>query len=351
VDKKKAQKRVDRIRAFQEELETLKSEGALQLSEEQKNKTTEYHSNLISELNHEFDTDVTEAEKKISVGMRILTFLGGTALCASVFFFFYQIWGEIPTWVQIILLVASPILSLLLMEYFSKREKTFFYATLAALLAFICFFLNLKVLGSIFNITPSPNAFLAWGLFAMLIAYTKNMRMLLAVGLISLLGFLSAKFGSWGDIYWFSAFEKPENYLLAGLIILFLPDAFKKLGENDFTWIYRLVGLIMVLISILILSYSGRSSYFSWDKDIIEGSYQTLGFILAALTIWTGIKQNSAGITNIGSSFFTLYLYMKLIDWWWENLPKYLFFLLISLITIGLLSIFKRMRVRIKESV
>jgi len=351
LDKKNAQKRVDRIRAFQKELEALDSDGALRLSPEQLHQTNQYHTNLIDKLNHEFDTDVTEVEKKISIGMRILTFLGGTALCASVFFFFYQIWGSIPIPAQIILLIISPILSLLLMEYFSKKEKTLYYATLAALLAFTCFFLNLRVLGSIYNIAPSPNAFLAWGLFAIFIAYYKNLRLLLAIGLICILGFFSTNFGTWYGIYWLNSYEKPENFLLVGIIMTFLPNFFNKLGENDFTWIYRLVGLTTIFTAILFLSYSGGWSYLYIDNDVIENSYLALGFFFSSLTIWLGIKHNSPCVTNIGTSFFTLNLYIKLIDWWWDNLPKYLFFLLISLITIGLLSVFKRLRVNARGEV
>lgn len=348
VDKKLAQQRVDRIQAFQDELNSLEDENALQLTLDQKEGVNRFHSKLIRDLNREFDTDVTDAEKQISGGMKILTFLGGTALCASVFFFFYQVWGLIPIFAQIILLIGAPILSLLAMEFFSRRERTLYYATLAGLFAFICFFLNLRVLGSIYNITPSPNAFLAWGLFAILIAYNKNLRLLLAVGLVCVLGFLAAKLGAWGGVYWLSGLNKPENFLLAGVIMVAAPVAFKKLGANEFAWIYRLVGLVTLFSAILILSYAGRTSYLNWDRDIIEGSYHALGFILSGLAIWLGIKQKLGGVTNIGSSFFTLYLYMKFIDWWWDNLPKYLFFLLISLITIGLLSFFKRMRLRVQ---
>lgn len=350
VDKKLAQQRVDRIHAFQDELKSLEDENALRLTADQKESANRFHSELIRDLNREFDVDATEAEKKISGGMQILTLLGGTALCASVFFFFYQVWGLIPTFAQIILLIGAPILSLLVMEFFSRRERTLYYATLAGLFAFICFFLNLRVLGSIYNITPSPNAFLAWGLFAVLIAYSKNMRLLLAVGLVCVLGFLAAKFGAWGGVYWLSGLNKPENFLLAGVIMVAAPVAFKKLGANEFAWIYRLVGLVTVFSSILILSYSGRTSYLILDKDFIEGSYQALGLILSGLTIWLGIRKKLDGVANIGSSFFTLYLYVKFIDWWWDILPKYLFFLLISLITIGLLSFFKRMRMRVREA-
>ena len=39
-----------------------------------------------------------------------------------------------------------------------------------------------------------------------------------------------------------------------------------------------------------------------------------------------------------------IYLYTKLFDWWWDWLPKYIFFLLLGLVAIGLLFALKRLR-------
>lgn len=350
-NKEEAQRRVDRIQAFREELNDLEEQKVLRLSPEQKDSARNFHKTLIADLTRQFDTDLTEAEKKLTGGMKVLTFLGGTALCSSVFFFFYRMWGLIPVPGQILLLVSAPILFLLLMEFFAKREKTLYYATLAGMLAFLCFVLNLTVLGSIFNIAPSPNAFLAWGLLAVIIAYNKSQRLLLTVGLLCILGYLAAKLGSIGGVFWFACFERPENFTLAGGIMIDLPVAVKRLGVMGFACIYHLIGLLSMFISILVLSFVGNSSYLDINEAIIEGGYQLAGFILSGLTIWIGIRNKLGGVQNIGVTFFTLYLYMKFFDWWWELLPIYLFFLLVSLITIGLLALFKRLRANMREAI
>jgi hypothetical protein len=54
-------------------------------------------------------------------------------------------------------------------------------------------------------------------------------------------------------------------------------------------------------------------------------------------------------MTNLGCTFFVLYLYTKLFDWWWDWMPKYLFFLLLGLIAIGMLVFLKRLRVAGRE--
>lgn len=116
-----------------------------------------------------------------------------------------------------------------------------------------------------------------------------------------------------------------------------------------FPGLYRGYGLLTIFIAILILANWGRSSYLPWSKEVIELSYQTAGFALAALVIWIGIRSRWSGTTNLGSTFFVLFLYTKLFDWWWDWLPKYLFFLLLGLIAVGLLLIMKRFRTSLRK--
>ena len=52
-------------------------------------------------------------------------------------------------------------------------------------------------------------------------------------------------------------------------------------------------------------------------------------------------------MVNTGTAFFTLFLFFRLIDWWWDAIPKYVFFLLIGAVAIGLVAVFKRLRSRV----
>jgi uncharacterized membrane protein len=347
-NKEQAQQRIDRINAFQKEMATLKSEGILELSQENQSSVSNYHSRLIDEFSSRFDTDTTSAEKKLSWGMRVLTFLGGFALCASVFFFFYRFWGLIPTWAQIGIVITAPLLALLGMKFAANKEKTFYYATLAALLAFACFVMNLKILGTIFNITPSPKAFLVWGILALIVAYHLGLRLLLMAGLLCILTYVASTVGTLRGIPWFSLFERPENFIVAGLIMVGIPHLFKHRQYGNFPWFYHLVGLLSIFIALFVLGVCGSCSYSLMDRRTLEISYQTLGLVSAGVVIWLGIRFGDTRVTNIGATFFTIYLYTKFFDWWWDFMPKYLFFFVLSVISLGLLSVFKKMRRRLK---
>jgi uncharacterized membrane protein len=47
---------------------------------------------------------------------------------------------------------------------------------------------------------------------------------------------------------------------------------------------------------------------------------------------------------NTGMTFFVIFLYTKFFDWWWEIMPKYLFFLVLGLTAILLLLVLRRLR-------
>jgi uncharacterized membrane protein len=108
--------------------------------------------------------------------------------------------------------------------------------------------------------------------------------------------------------------------------------------------IYRVFGMLVFFIPVLILANWGGISYLRFDNDTVEVIYQIAGFLFSASAIWFGIRKNWPDVINTGNVFFVLFLYTKFYDWWWKWMPKYLFFLLIGLTAILALLILKRLR-------
>lgn len=341
--KAEAQRRADQIRCFQTELEIIEQETILSLSDIQHTALANYHNNLINSLSSKFDIDSSKREKQLSLGMKIASFLGALGLAASVFFLFYQFWGRFSTNTQVFILIAAPLLGLAATMYVSHREKTGYFSKLLGLVSFACFVLNLSMFGQIFNITPSANAFLVWAVFAFLLAYASDARLLLAAGIICISAYLSAKTGTWSGCYWINFGERPENFFPVAILLFMVPF----LPHNKFSGfavIYRVFAMLLFFIPILILSNWGRISYFNISKDSIEYIYQIAGFVFSASAIWVGIKKSWPEVVNTGNVFFTIFLYTKFYDWWWDWMPKYLFFLVIGLTAILILFVFKRLR-------
>lgn len=343
MDKIEAQARADRIAAFRTELEALERERVLMLPEDVRAAVQAHHAGLLQRFAADYDIDLSREQKKLSWGMRLASLFGALALSAAVFFFFYRFWGALSTPLQVAVLLAAPLLATLAVDYAARRERSLYFASLIGLVALAAFVLDLSVLGRIFNVTPSQHAFLAWAAFALLLAYGYGLRLLLVAGLTSLMAWLSATAGTFGGGYWLSFGERPENFVVAGLV-LFALGMREQPGYPGFAAIYRVYGLLVVFIAVLILANFGSISYLPLDSDLVEFLYQAAGFVLAGLAIWLGIRRRWSGLVNLGSTFGVINLYTKLFDWWWDWMPKYLFFLLLGLIAVLLLLVLRRLR-------
>ena len=345
-----AQKRADQIGSFQAELNILEQEKIVSLKDEQRSAIADYHNNLIAQLSAGFDIDANKREKQLSLGMKIASFLGAIGLAASVFFLFYQFWGRFSTNMQVFILVSAPILGLVLTMYASSKEKTGYFSKLFGLVSLACFILNLSMLGQIFNITPSANAFLVWAAFAFLLAYASDARLLLAAGIICFAAFLSAKTGTWSGCYWIHFGERPENFFPAAVVLFMIPFI-PHHKYSGFASIYRVFSMLLFFVPVLILANWGVISYLDFSRAAVENSYQVVGFLCSGAAIWLGIRNSWMEVVNTGNVFFTIFLYTKFYDWWWDWMPKYLFFLVIGLTAILMLLVFKRLRKSIHPGV
>jgi uncharacterized membrane protein len=339
-----AQQRADRVQVFERELQVLESEGVLALTEAQRQAVSEYHRKLLAAYAGEFDIDRDAESKQMALGMRIASLLGALALAASVFFLFYQFWGRLTTGWQVAILVAAAAGAFGGFYWVHKRDGSGYFAKLAAMVAFACFVLNIMMLGSIFNITPSDKAFIAWAAFAFLLAYAADLRLLLGMGIICMVAFVAARTGTISGMYWLQFGERPENFFPAALLLFAVPAVAKHTRRPDFPAVYRVCALLTLFVPMIVLANWGRWSYLPFSRDAIEVLYQVFGFAGTACAIWIGVREQWRHVVNTGVTLFIVLMYTKFFDWWWEAMPKYLFFLVLGLTAILFLVVLRRLR-------
>ena len=344
VSRTEAQQRVDDIRVFERELERLAREQVLQLSDAQRSALVAHHQQLLAGYTQAFDVDRDRQARQLSLGMRIASFLGALALAASVFFLFYQFWGLLDTLVQVAVLILTAVGTFVATLAIQRRDASGYFTKLVALVAFACFVLNIAMLGQIFNITPSDKALIPWAAMAFLLAYRCDLRLLLAAGILCVIAYISARTGTWGGLYWLDFGTRPENFFPAAAVLLAVPQVIGHERFAGFAATYRVFGLLTLLLPILVLGHWGYGSYLDFHPDLIEGFYQLAGFALSAVAIWIGARRDWPEAVNTGIVFFVIFLYTKLFDWWWEIMPKYLFFLVLALTLVLILLVLKRLR-------
>jgi len=339
-----AQQRTDQIHAFNLELAELAREQLLTLSAEQQAAIDDYQQSLFSQFRNDFDIDHSQQEKQLSLGMRIASFLGAVAMAASVFFLFYQFWGRLGTASQVVILISLSLISFVATVIVASKDASGYFTKLVGLVAFACFVLNIAMFGQIFNITPTDNALLVWAALALLLAYAYDVRLLQVAAVLCVIAFVSARVGAWSGMYWIHFGERPENFFPVAILLFFLPQWLNHTRFSGFALSYRVFGIITLLLPMLVLAHWGYGSYLNIDPDIVEGGYQLLGFTLSGVLIWYGIRRNWAHVVNTGVTFFVIFIYTKFFDWWWDVMPKYLFFLVLGLVAILSLVILKRLR-------
>jgi uncharacterized membrane protein len=344
LSRDEAQRRADEIRGFRVELETLERQGVLVLTVEQRAAVGSFHDDLLAGLTRAFDIDRDAQAKQLSLGMRVASFLGALALAASAFFLVHQFWGLLPTVAQVAVLLGASLGSWGFTLWLHARDGSGYFTKLVAMVAFACFVINIAVFGEIFNITPSDKAFLVWSVYALLLAYACDLRLLLAAGILCFIAFVSARTGTFGGMYWLHFGERPENFFPAAALILAAPWFAHRGKYAHFVPLYRVFGLLTLFVPMLVLANWGRVSYLDLNVDVIEGLYQMLGFAGSAVAIWWGARRRSQDVVNTGVSLFVVFLYTKMFDWWWEIMPKYLFFLVLGLAAVVILLVLRRLR-------
>lgn len=341
-----AQRRADRIRAFREELDAASRDDAVELTPQQRSQLQAYHEGLLEQLSRRFDIDTSERHKQISRGMQVVSLLGAVALGASVLLYFVRVWGLLSTPVQVAVLASAPFLSMAALELVSRRERLRFMTGLLAAMTFASVVLNVEGLARIFAVVPSPEGLLAYGLVALALAYAHGQRLLLAAGVVCLSGYAAAAAVRAAGWWWTEALHRPETLLGAGALAVagsLLPHR----TRDDFPPVLRAAGFVEVFLAILVMSRLGEGSWMAAEPRRVELAYQVVSFVAAGWAIWLGLRRGWLEVTTLGTVFFAVFLFVKFFDWWWDWMPRYLFFLAIGLTSLALLWAFTRVRARL----
>jgi uncharacterized membrane protein len=346
--KEQAQERVDRIRLFRRELEEIERAGIVSLTDSQRESVRLYHDTLLERLAGQFDIDRTEGQKRMSLGMQVASLVGALAFSAAVFMFFYRFWGDLGVGAQVAILAAGPLVSVLGVHVAAKREKTLYFASILGLVAFACFVLDISMLASIFNMQDSPSGLLVWSAFAFALAYAYGLTWMLFLAVVMAAGFIAAELAQLAGISWGFFLMRPEGIMLAGAASLGMSAVEYDRDRPAFGGTYRFLGWVGVLAPVLLLVQFDMS-YLPLPHAVAGPGYLVFGFALGAAATWLGIRQQSSLLVNTATLFLSLLLFVKLFDWWWDWMPRYLFFFLLGLIAVAILVLLRRLRLRIRR--
>ena len=345
ISRADAQQRADRVEAFTQELAELEREGVLQISPGERARLDAYHAALLERLASRYDVDRGARQKGMSLGMRIATLLGAVALSAAVVFFFYRVWGLLAAPAQVAVLVVAPLALLAATEAAARHEKTLYVASIMAVAATAAFILDVNVVGVIFNMRPSPIAFGLWSAFALIVAYRYRMRLLLAAGLAMAMAFACALAADAAGLDLAVAAARPEPLLPLGALALAAASLAPNRRRAGFPETWRLMGLAGLLVPILFLStWPDIFSYVHVPGKTLGSVYDAAGFVLGGAAVWQGLRKGWREVVQAATGFLVVFLCVKCFDWWWDWMPRYLFFLVLGGLAVAVLVVLGRIR-------
>jgi hypothetical protein len=321
-----AQRRADQIVAFREEVGALRREGALPLGDADLASITAHQDRLLEQFAREFDVDRTDVERRMSLGMAIASLFGAGALTAAVVSFVYRMWGDLSTASQVGLVTTAPIAALAVTLVAARVEKTRYVASLFAIVACAAFVLQTVVLAAIFNLRSSPHAVGLFGLFALSVAIPWRLALAFALGAIALAIYVPA-LAMWAfGVSWTNVMGRPE---LIGFSAATAAVALAR-TPSDLTRVARMLLLVLALGVLLLMANAGPPSIWPIDEDAVGPLYQVVSVLVTMALLVIGIRRQSNDVTVLGTLFGGAFLLSRFVDWWWEWMPKYLFFLILA---------------------
>jgi uncharacterized membrane protein len=328
-------------------------------------------------------------ERELGRGVTILINLGAVILAAGLIVFFASNWIEFGRAAKIASLFALT-LFFSLGGFELTQEGRWNFPKLGTALVFlgcVMFGVDIVLLALIYDLTARH----AWSLLMdwavwLSVAYLLRSRLILFLGLVGITSWFGAEVGYlWGG-YWIYL-GRPFHFIGLGACLLAVSGIHAWRGQRSFSAPYALVGLLLIYLSTLILSIfdvqRGLRSvewqapfsvwlmlygpYFvalvalalihvrwrqtaltdppvlvvlfffaltllftgiAWTPGHREVWFILLLTLFASAGIYLGVAWESPVFLNTSIVFFALNLYTRFYEYFWDAMPKSLFFII-----------------------
>ena len=335
-------------------------------------------------------------ERKLGRGVAILVNLGAIVLAAGLIVFFASNWIDFGRTAKIASLFVLTAFFYFAGVELTDAGRWHFPALGRAFIFLGCvlFGVDLLLLALIYDLTARH----AWALLIdttvwLAVAYLFQSRLILFLGLIGAASWFGAEVGYlWGG-YWIYL-GRPFHFLGFGACLLAVAGIHARRGQRGFSVSYALVGLLLIYLSSLVLSIFDlqRSlqamdwqapfavwvmlyapylvalglvafihrrwpqanltsppvlvvlfglaltlvfSVIAWTPGHRQFWYILLLTLLTSAGIYLGIAWESPLFLNTSLAFFTLNVYTRFYEYFWNAMPKSLFFMIAGATLIG----------------
>ena len=347
MNRKDAQKRINRILAFREELSYLQSEQIVQLPPADTQKIQSYHQGILTRFSEEFDTDNSFGQANLSIGMQIASTLGAVAFAAALFLMIEAVWPYFSDWGRLIFGTSLPFAGIILTATVHRIFKTPYYTGLATLTAIAGFLGALLILGYQYNLTSSALSVIMLGLFGLTLSIQYRLLLPLFLSSITtLIGISGLLTESLSYNVWPSG-DPNEVYLIPALITMagiVLNPTWRahQFAQTLFNGAGTVAGAILLFLII-----APMESHLPFEKILTSWFYAALSVGIGIGSLYISLKNDWAVTRHLTTAFLLAVLIIKYIDLAWKHLPDFLFYLIFGLFAVGCIVVLRRVRTKL----
>jgi len=202
------------------------------------------------------------------------------------------------------------------------------------------------VLSDTLNIPVAPPWIWAGALFGFALALPYRFRLILGFALLSLLVAMAGSLFQAAGYPWPDIFQHLDVLTLVAFVSSALATRLAQL-DRSFAVVTRLVGFGVGLLGLLIMSSEADTSLLPAGRRTTEAIYQMVMLITCVTLLILGLRRHWTETVRLAAVALTLFLLMRFSDWFWEALPRYVFFLILAAIALAWLLVLGRIRARL----
>lgn len=336
--------RARRIIETRGELDTLVEEGVIAADAPLVGAIRSHHDLLLEGFARDHDVDLTREEARLSAGMRLATLVGAAALSAAWGYLVASLWDDLGTATRLLLVWVPTLLLAVLVPVAARREPSGYIANIvacvAAISATVAGFSSIDAL----NLVEGRWPLFVAGVFSLVLAYRFRLVLPLLVGIVTAGGWIWS-LESWiRDMSSNMSFPHVEPVMLVGAACLAIGTT--RLAEpRGFRFAWTLAGMIAVTFPMLLLGLSSGNSWLGSGREA-ELAWQAVALATYVGLVWWGLRRDDLFVARYAAAMLMLFLFLRMVDWFWEDWPEWLFFLVIGALAFVALQVMRRIRAR-----